>query len=129
MPEEEILERYNVAPGILRAKLSNWRWVCYAAIELAKLERMPTKELKRLERRISYGVRSELLPLVELKGIGRVRARKLFTASLRTIGDLERVPAVDLARIIGPRTAESIKGQLGQDVHVEEKRTGQTKLK
>ena len=128
-PEEKILERYNVAPGILRAKLSNWKWVCYAAIELAKLEKLPTRELKRLDRRIKYGVRGELLPLVELHGIGRVRARKLFTASLKTIRDIEKAPAADLARIIGPKTAESVKRQLGQEAHVEEKQSGQTTLK
>ena len=129
MHEEGIMKRYNVAPGILRTKLSNWRWVCYAAIELAKLEKIPTKPLKRLERRIKYGVRAELLPLVELKGVGRIRARKLFASSLKSIHDLEKVPASDLARIIGPRTAESVKGQLGQEAHVEERPTGQTKLK
>ncbi len=129
MREEEILERYNVAPGILRTKLSNWEWVCYAATEIARLEKFPTQELKRLSRRIKYGVRSELLPLVELKGIGRIRARKLFASSLRTIRDLEKAPASDLARIVGPKTAESVKRQLGQDVRVEGKPAGQTKLK
>ncbi|MFC2175016.1 DEAD/DEAH box helicase [archaeon] len=127
--EDLIIEKYGVAPGILRAKLSNWKWVAYAAIELAKLEHLPLKELRKAERRIKYGVRGELLPLVELKGIGRVRARKLFNASIKTIPDIEKTPATDLARVLGPRVAESVKKQLGEEVSLSTGKTNQSKLK
>ena len=113
--EDDLLEKYGVAPGILRAKLSNWEWVAYAATELAKLEHLPLTELRKAERRIQYGVKAELLPLVELKGIGRVRARRLFISSVKTLGELKALPAQDLARILGPKVAESVKKQLGQD--------------
>ncbi len=126
--EDSLLEKYGVAPGILRAKLSNWNWVSYAAIELAKLEHLPLKELRRVERRIKYGVRGELLPLVELKNIGRVRARKLFSASIKSIPDLEKMPAQDLARVLGPRVAVSVKKQLGEEVSLSTPRSAQSKL-
>jgi len=126
--EDDILEKYGVAPGILRAKLSNWKWVAYAAIELAKLEHLPLKELRKVDRRIRYGVKGELLPLVELKNIGRVRARKLFGASVKTIPDLEKMPAKDLARVLGPRIAESVKKQLGEDVELSTPKSAQSRL-
>lgn len=114
--EDDILERYGVAPGILHAKLSNWKWVAYAATELAKLEKLPLPELRKAGRRIEYGVKAELLPLVELEGIGRARARKLFAASLCSIADIKKAPPSELAAVLGPRVAESVKKQLGEEV-------------
>lgn len=128
MHEDGIFDTYGVAPGILRAKLLNWEWISYAAIELAKLERLPLGELRKVERRIKHGVREELLPLVELDGIGRVRARKLFNASVRSINDLKRISAQDLARVLGPRVAELVKKQLGEEVSLSVRKTRQARL-
>ena len=96
---------------------------------MAKLDKLPLKELRKVERRIHYGVRGELLPLVELKGIGRARARKLFDASITSLAEVKKLPAQDLARILGPKTAESVKRQLGEEVQLSTKQAGQTKLK
>ena len=61
---------------------------------------------------MKYGVKDELLPLVKLEGIGRVRARKLFSAGIRTLDDLRKMPVESLARILGPKLASNIKAQL-----------------
>lgn len=114
--DEEMLKSYGVAPGILRAKVSNAEWIAYAGIELCKVVGESSSEFKNMRRRLKYGVKKELLPLVELKGIGRVRARKLFSASLKKTSDLERVPVEDLSRVLGPKTAVKVKKQLGQEV-------------
>jgi len=112
--EEEILEDYGIAPGILRTRLSNAEWIAYAGAELARLAGESGKELRKMQRRIKHGVKSELLPLVELRGIGRVRARKLLRASIKSVRDLEKTPFSDLTRVLGPKIAESVKKQLGQ---------------
>ncbi|MEM4383142.1 MAG: helix-hairpin-helix domain-containing protein, partial [Candidatus Caldarchaeum sp.] len=67
-----------------------------------------------LSERVEHGVRPELLPLVALKGVGRVRARNLYNAGYRTIEDLRRASAEELAQVpsIGPRIAASIKSQV-----------------
>jgi helicase len=70
------------------------------------------KDIRKTRIRVKHGVREELLPLVRLKGIGRVRARMLFSANLKTLEDLRKVPQASLERIIGPRVAKQIKEQL-----------------
>ena len=48
------------------------------------------EELGDLRRRISYGIREELLDLVRVKGIGRVRARILFKHGIKNLDDLDK---------------------------------------
>jgi helicase len=67
-------------------------------------------------------VKEELLPLISLKGIGRVRARALYTADFKTLDDLKRASPKDLHRIplIGPEIIRSIKEQVGGTMSAEE---------
>jgi helicase len=78
--------------------------------------------LRNLLIRIESGVKEELLPLISLRGIGRVRARALHTSGYRTIDDLRRASPTELSRIaqIGPETIKSIKEQVGGTVSKEE---------
>jgi helicase len=68
------------------------------------------------------GVKKELLPLVRLEGVGRVRARVLFDAGLKSIEDLKLVPLERLVGLplIGPKVAKKIKEQVGGFVKAEE---------
>ncbi len=72
------------------------------------------QELDVLRTRIDYGIKAELIDLVRIKGIGRVRARVLFKNGIRSIEDLNVIPIEKLAKIdkIGPVIAENIKTQL-----------------
>ncbi|MCK4884238.1 MAG: hypothetical protein KAS30_05175, partial [Candidatus Diapherotrites archaeon] len=113
--DELILKKYNVAPGILHAKVTNAQWMAYAARELARLSGMKKiiPRLAELETRLKFGVKKELLPLVSLKGIGRIRARQLFNAKLKTKSDIINAPIEDLSRLVGPAVAVKIKKELG----------------
>ena len=126
--EEEIREKYGVAPGLLRARVGIAEWLAYSFSEIARvLEKdAGVKYGERMRRRIRHGVREELLPLVELKGIGRVRARKLYAAGIKSVGDVKRAPVEKLARILGGKLAAKIKRALGQEV--EEVKVGQTSI-
>ncbi len=109
--EEEILERYNIAPGILRGYVSNAEWIAYATGELAKLLRAKDKETqaRKIQRRIKYGVREELLPLVVIRGIGRIRARRLYNIGIRNIADIKRYKDKNiLTNILGKKLYERI---------------------
>jgi helicase len=68
--------------------------------------------LRKLRVRIEKGVKEELLPLVSLEGIGRVRARKLYNAGFKTLEDLRKAPVESIARVIGEKIAIKIKNQL-----------------
>jgi len=66
--------------------------------------------------RMKYGVREELIPLVRLEQIGRVRARRLYKHGLKSIADLRRIPLNSLEKIVGPKITAIIKKQLGEKV-------------
>jgi len=120
--DQQLMEEFNVQPGILFSKLRICDWLVYSAIELLQLsgkkENLPV--LLETRKRLKYGVKRELLPLVELRGIGRVRARRLFRNKLRTVSDLKKVSFQQLAGVLGGKLAASLKRQLGQRVDVKE---------
>jgi helicase len=135
--EEVLLEEYNIRPGETRAKLAIADWLLYSSQELARmLSFQPLiKNLSKLRFRLKYGVKEELLQLLKLKKIGRVRARKMFSNKLKTLTDVKKADITTLAQLIGKATAVSVKKQLGQDfdpkkiVVKEKKRKGQKSLK
>src|SRR2546426_1445914 len=53
----------------------------------------------------SYGIKEELLELISLRGVGRVRGRALFQRGFKTLKDLQKANPSDLAHIptIGDR--------------------------
>ncbi|KPV63274.1 MAG: putative ski2-type helicase [Candidatus Bathyarchaeota archaeon BA1] len=122
--EDETIERFRVQPGDLYRLIEAARWLLYASHELATLfghkDMLP--HLAELMERTEKGVKAELLPLVRLEGIGRVRARVLYNVGLKSIDDLKRVPLEKLTSLplIGPKLAKKIKDQVGGFVRLEE---------
>ncbi len=112
--EDQILENFRVTPGELRARLSNADWLLYSMQELGLLlgHAGILKDIRKTRLRIKYGIREELMPLVRLKGIGRVRARMLHTSGFRKLEDLRKAPLQSLERMLGSATAKRIKEQL-----------------
>ena len=82
----------------------------------------PRGHLRKLRDRVRYGVTDKLLPLVRLRGIGRVRARVLYNSGFPTVASLKRAPVSKLVEIplIGPRLAKVIKEQVGGVVDEDE---------
>jgi helicase len=111
-------EQMGVEPGDMHRIVEMGEWLAYSLYEVAKLLRREDllAELYNLRTRIRYGVKEELLPLVALEGIGRVRARALYSAGLTDAGKIARAPQSKLAGIpkIGPAVAEKLKGQLSK---------------
>ncbi len=116
--EDQLMTRFRVAPGELWTRLNNADWLLYSSQELALLlgYKKLLSELRKARVRIKYGVKEELIPLVRLQQIGRVRARKLFNAGLKNISDLKKIPLSSLERIVGSKVAAIIKKQLGEKV-------------
>jgi helicase len=131
--EDFLLEEYNTRPGELRAKIDIADWLLYSTEEICKMMHYQPliKEVIKLRLRLKYGVKEELLPLIRLENIGRVRARLLFRNKMKDINDLKNADLSTLTQIIGEKTALSIKKQLGQEVSKvpENKRKGQISLK
>jgi len=120
--EEHLLETYNVRPGESRVKLNIGDWLLYCADEIARILNFKKilKEIRKTRFRMKYGVREELLPLLKLEKVGRVRARVLFRNKIKTIGDVKKADFVKLSQILGPRIAASVKEQLGEKVSKEQ---------
>jgi helicase len=118
--EKDITEQYNVGMGDVHRFVQSAEWLIYAAAEIARITNNPSHipSLRGLRSRLKYGVRADILELVNLRGIGRVRGRMLHNQGLFNLTELYRVPIEELARIptIGSSIAESIKKQLGVDV-------------
>lgn len=116
--EDEILSKFRVTPGDLRSRLTNADWLLYAMNELALLleYKKILKDIRKLRVRMKYGVKEELVPLVRLRQVGRVRARRLYRHNLRSLSNLRKIPLRSLEKIVGPKIAAIIKKQLGENV-------------
>ncbi|MDD5163975.1 MAG: DEAD/DEAH box helicase [Candidatus ainarchaeum sp.] len=115
-PEQLLLEEFNVQPGILHSKLNICDWLAYSAFELAKLIGAENHfvPISKIRRRLKHGIKEELIGLCEVRGIGRVRARRLWRSNVRSVSELKKVDLKDLQRILGEKVAEKIKEAIGQ---------------
>lgn len=117
MDDEYLLEKYNIRPGEIRQKLDIADWLIYSSSEIAKILSLNDfiKHLLVARTRLKYGAKEELIPLLRLEGVGRVRARKMFSNGLKDIGDVRKADIASLSQIVGKAVALSIKEQLGQE--------------
>ena len=117
MSEDALMDTFRVQPGDLYRTLENAKWLLHATHELALL--FSNKQVVPLtletQQRVEKGVKKELLPLVKLEGVGRVRGRILFNSGYKTISDIKNAPVENLTSLplIGPRLAKKIKEQVG----------------
>jgi len=115
--EEQLIERFNVQPGDLYRTIENAKWLLHATDELAQLfkEKQVSSLTGELVERVSKGIKKELLPIVRLEGVGRVRGRIMFNAGYHTIEDIKRASVEELTNLplVGPRLAKRIKEQVG----------------
>ncbi len=122
--ENDLLERYNVQPGDRYSAVTRGEWLLYASQEIAKIIDLPVyrRELSHLRMRVKHGVPKKLLPLVGIRGIGRVRAQVLYRSGFTTHGKLKRADLRQLTSLplIGPKLAKTIKEQVGGLVDEEE---------
>lgn len=114
--EQKLMDFYNLAPGILKSKVDNADWLLYSLVELSKIigTNNHISELEKMRVRLKYGIKEELINLVSLKGIGRVRARSLFNAGFKSVNDLVKGDASKISSIIGSKVAESLFEQIGK---------------
>jgi helicase len=115
LSDTKICERYSVGPGDIYGMVESVTWLLHASAELARMFATGFyQNVRDYEICMKNGTRRELLPLIRLRGIGRVRARRLFNNGLTT-------PEIILARgidpvrtILGQGIAEQIFDQLQQ---------------
>ncbi len=114
--EDTITDSMGIGPGDIRSRVDKAEWIMYAMTEIARLfNPSAEKRMRPMMTRLKYGVRQELIELVSLRGVGRVRARSLFNAGIRNMADLMYIDVGKLAAIpkIGPALAKSLKEHAG----------------
>ncbi|HIH00344.1 MAG TPA: hypothetical protein HA258_07140, partial [Thermoplasmata archaeon] len=92
-------------------------WMLHATRESARMYNFSSiSDVSDLLIRVQNGCKEELLNLVTLKGVGRVRARTLYHEGFKTVNDLRNVPLERLSKIkgIGSAVAKNIKQQIGE---------------
>ncbi len=107
---------WNVQPGDLRSRVDLAEWLLYSTriilMEDEELSRMDKESHRVLfeaidetHRRMRYGCKSDLISLVSLRGIGRVRARemveKLGVSNVKDVALLTENDKIKLSEIRG----------------------------
>jgi len=114
--ELSLSDNFGIESGDMHRIAETANWLSYCLREISKhVERADLlEELGNLRKRIVYGIREELLELVRVRGIGRVRARILYKHKIKNLDDLAKIPVNKLAEIdkIGPTLADKIKSEL-----------------
>jgi helicase len=116
---EQLYERYGAYSGDVNYRVQDTRWLLQAAQDLARLFNDDAERpIHKLSLRVRHGAKQQLLPLLELEGLGRYRARQLYKHGVKDKADLKEAEAQQLVNIrgLGPKIVERIKRQLGEDV-------------
>ncbi len=111
--EDTLVAKYEIGPGDLRMYSETLEWLVHSASQLAKTLGLKQHEenLEVLKWRVKYGVRPELVELVQLEGVGRARARLLYEAGFKSIEDIANTSPANIAsrvRGIGEKLAKII---------------------
>ena len=110
----DITQAFGVGAGDLRTRVERAEWLLSSMALLASRERREVaRALDTLSIRVRYGVRGELLELVSLRGIGRVRGRLLYEEGWHDLEALSHAEEPALARTLGsPALARSVLEQV-----------------
>jgi helicase len=114
VPILEITQRFGIGAGDLRTKAEDAEWLLFAAGRLAaRFQRRLGRSIDDLSTRVRYGAREELLDLVRLRGIGRVRARLLYRAGYADRESLRQAPFDRIEQVLrSGKLAEMVLSQL-----------------
>jgi helicase len=106
-----IEEEWGVQPGDLRSRVELLEWLLFATRRilaedegLAKIDRNAHKTLfesiDETHRRVRFGCKADILGLVAIKGVGRVRARELAdTLGVSSASDVSMLTERDRGRL------------------------------
>jgi len=109
----EIKEKFGIYPGEIHNNIYVLEWMCYAASRMAEffqVENMRAR-LGMLKDRIRHGIKTDLLGLVSIRGVGRVIARGLHSAGFRNPAEVANADITQLEMVpgVGKKRARKLK--------------------
>src|SRR3989475_598143 len=121
--EEEVTKKFGIGPGDIRRMTDQAEGLLYSMGGLGRIfNKKKVRAVTRLTIQVQYGINEDLLELISLRGVGRVRGRALFQRGYKTLKDLQKgSPSAPAPHpTIGPTLAMKIKEQVGVPVDVRE---------
>ena len=104
-----ICERYSVGPGDIYSMVESVNWLLHATSRLAPMFSPRFRnQIREFEYCMKYGVKRELLPLVKLRNIGRVRARRLYNSGITSPEEMQTAGKERVAQILGKGVADQL---------------------
>ena len=99
--EINLSEELGIESGDMHRMAETAEWLVYSLRELSREFRREdlVKELDILRKRIVYGIKHELIDLVRIRNVGRVRARILYKNGYKNRTALKKAPLEKLAEI------------------------------
>lgn len=99
---DDICEKYGIGPGDIQSRISTAEWMAFALGRMSQML-LPQKStyFQMLSLRLREGIKSDILELTTIPNIGRVRARRLYNAGIRSVEQLASANVETLKRIAG----------------------------
>jgi helicase len=120
LSDSKICERYSVGPGDIYGMVESVTWLLHASAELSRMFASAFYlKVQEYEICMKNGTRRELLPLIRLRGIGRVRARRLFNNGMTTPDEILVRGIEEVTKLLGSGVAEQIFDQIQRKKGVE----------
>ena len=114
--DDKILKNLDIQPGDLHRAKENAKWLIHGISKIAELfqKNFLLPQIYELDIRLNYGIKKELIELIRLKQIGRIRARALYNAGYKNLNIINNVSVTRLSQVpqIGKSIAQNIKTQL-----------------
>ena len=117
VPEDSISKEFDVGEGDLRQFSETASWIANAGARLLKICGMDSfSAFSDLEIRLRYGASIQLLSLLKIRGVGRVRARRLYNAGFRSKESFQPADFETVAELVGAKIALQIYKEIGIDM-------------
>ncbi len=97
-----ICEKYGIGPGDIQSRISTAEWMAFALGRMARML-LPQKSsyFQMLSLRLREGIKSDIMELTTVPNIGRVRARRLYNAGIKSVEQLSSASVESLKKIAG----------------------------
>lgn len=114
--EDTICTRFGVGPGDIYNVVEGMNWLLYSASRISYMMAPDLKiSVSEVELRMKNGIKRELIPLIKLKNVGRVRARRLFNNGITSPLKIKEANFDKLSAILGQKIAGQVIKQVEKE--------------
>jgi helicase len=102
VPTGTISENFGIGPGDIQAKASSADWISYSLYRISQMfEKEKENTLLHFNIRIREGIKEEIVRIIEIPQIGRVRGRRLYSNGFKSIEAIANAKVEDISKIFG----------------------------